>query len=82
MTRNFPDARFNRQDSRWRSQAKNKIRDIRSHPLLKYQTIKDSKSTKDLPRENTIYPLADSNNHTSASIRMIQSYKTSWYLAW
>lgn len=60
-----------------------KIRDILSHPLLKkYQTIKDSKSIKDLPRENTyLYPLADSNNHTSASIddSILQNLVVLWH---
>ncbi|QHS71898.1 serine/threonine protein kinase [Saccharomyces paradoxus] len=60
-----------------------KIRDILGHPLLKkYQTIKDSKSIKDLPRENTyLYPLADVDNHTSASIddSILQNLVVLWH---
>ncbi|CAI4056489.1 serine/threonine protein kinase SKDI_03G0480 [Saccharomyces kudriavzevii IFO 1802] len=56
-----------------------KIRDILSHPLLKrYQTIKDSKSIKDLPREDTyLYPLADAGAAIDDSI--LQNLVVLWH---
>ncbi|EJS44542.1 kcc4p [Saccharomyces arboricola H-6] len=60
-----------------------KTRDILSHPLLKkYSTIKDSKSIRGLPRENTyLYPLADANNRTNATIDdlILQNLVVLWH---
>ncbi|QID83876.1 serine/threonine protein kinase [Saccharomyces pastorianus] len=60
-----------------------KTRDILTHPLLKkHQTIKDSQSIRNLPRENTyLYPLADVNNHTNATIddSILQNLVVLWH---
>ena len=60
-----------------------KTRDILTHPLLKkYQTIRDSKSIRNLPRENTyLYPLADAGNHTNATIdgSILQNLVVLWH---